>query len=252
MLNSIYMSAAGALAAETRMDVVANNLANLETPGFRRGYAVFQERAAEVYETPRIDPGFDPVLNQLGGGLLVHEVSYSSEPGGLGETGESLDVAIEGDGWFEVEREGQRFYTRAGNFERAADGRLVTADGRANVLDDKGKVVVLPARGALAIDENGQIRAGDARVAQLALKGSLDSNAFVPHGDNLYRYTGATPIASASGRVRQGFLERSGVNPVTEMVQLIRTFRAYESNQRLITQQDQALGRAVNDVGRVA
>lgn len=253
MQNSMYLNAAGALSAQTRMDVVANNIANADTPGFRRGFAVFQQRLAEVWEAPTLNPSWDDVLNDQGGGLFVHEVTYSQEPGALQQTGSDLDLAIEGDGWFSVGTDGGVLYTRAGNFVRAGDGTVVTAGGHGKLLDEQGKPIVVPATAQrIAVQGDGTVRIDDQPIARIQIRGTMDHRQFTPRGDNFYHYegTGLPPELSTSA-IRQGFLEASTVSSVTEMVNLIRTHRAYESNQRMITQQDQVMARVVNDVGRI-
>lgn len=246
----IYLSSAGSLAAETRMDVVANNLANVDTPGFKRAFSVFQERLTESYEPPKFDPSVRPVLDRIGGGLFVHEVTFDDKAGLMQQTGNPLDVALDGDGWFTVQAGDRTEFTRAGNFARSADGRLVTADGQANVLAQGGNIIQLP-EGPVTIAEDGTISAGGDPVAQLWIQGSVTHKEYYPVGDNRFAYAGTGAPAPANAQIRQGYLERSTVSPVQEMVTMIRTFRAYEANQRMITHQDQAMGRVVNDVGRV-
>lgn len=248
----MYLNAAGSLAAETRMDVIANNLANVDTPGFRRGFAVFQQRLAEVWEPPVLQPTFDEVNNRLGGGLFVHETTFSDEIGTITPTDERLDLAIEGEGWFPIEHGDQVLYTRAGNFTRDAEGIVRTANGQGALLDENGERIRIPGDGQwLTIDESGQVRVDDEPIARIRVQGDLDYRQYTPVGENLYRFEGEGEPAPSNATLRQGFLERSSVRPVVEMVNLIRTHRAYEANQRMITQQDQSLGRAVNDVGRI-
>lgn len=249
-MYGIYLNAAGSLASETRIDVLANNLANVDTPGFKRGFAVFQERPTEAYEVPRFDPAQDPVLDRLGGGLFVHEVTYDKTLGMVQQTGNSLDMALQGDGWFTVQVGDEQLFTRAGNFGLTPDRFLVTADGRGKVLDDKGQPIQIPSDG-VTVGSDGQISSGDTPVAKLLIQGKVNHRMYQPVGDNLFRFHGEGQPEASNAQVMQGNLERSTVQPVQEMVAMIRTFRAYESNQRMITQQDQALGRAVNDVGRV-
>ncbi|MEM7166721.1 MAG: flagellar hook-basal body protein [Planctomycetota bacterium] len=246
----IYLNAAGSLASETRIDVLANNLANVDTPGFKRGFAVFQERPTEAYEPPRYDPAPKRVLDELGGGLFVHEVTFDDTIGMVQQTGNTLDLALQGDGWFTVQVGDEQLYTRAGNFAMSPDRFLITADGRGQVLDTSGNPIQLPDQ-EVTVAGDGQISAGGDPIARLWVQGSVDHEHYEPVGDNVFRFFGEGTPQPSDARVLQGSLERSTVQPVQEMVAMIRTFRAYESNQRMITQQDQALGRAVNDVGRV-
>ncbi len=251
MEYGIYKSAAGAMAAEARLDVVANNLANIDTTGFKRQYAVFQQRLTEALEEPRFEPSRNQTLDRLGGGLLVQETTYDRQTGAMNPTGGDLDVAIEREGWFVVARDGEQVYTRAGNFVRSANGTLRTADGLGKVLDVNGAPIQLPGAGNILIDQAGNILVDDEFVAQLDVRGEVDYRQFIPAGNNLFRYIGSQKPEPATGTVRHQVLENSNVSPVREMVAMIRTFRAYESNQRLITQQDESFGRAVNDVGRL-
>ena len=253
MDSGIYLSAAGAIAAEARLDVVANNIANIETPGFRRAFTLQRERPPEAFEPPRIQDRGRGDLDPLAGGLFIQEVRFDANAGGIIETGATLDAAIEGDGWFGIAREGETFYTRAGNFARSAEGILLTADGRGEVLDSGGGRITLPPTGIIEIGTDGTITSDGEPIAQVGVFGTVDPEQFEPEGANLFRSKQPTPLPPAEGyTVHQGMLERSTAEPVREMVKMIHTFRAYETNQRMIALQDQSLGRAVNDVGRLA
>jgi flagellar basal-body rod protein FlgF len=249
--SGIYLNAAGALAAEARLDVIANNIANVDTPGFKRSFTLQRARAPEA-TVPSRAAGGRADLDALGGGLFIQEVRFDASQGGIVPTGEPLDVAIDGDGWFGVELDGETLYTRAGNFQRRADGVLATADGRGTVLDLGGGPIVLPDGGsAPSIDESGQITVDGVLVGRIGVFGTLDPRAFEPAGGSLFRSKEGLLPESEGARLRASMLESSTSDPVREMVRMIQTFRAYETNQRMIALQDQALGRAVNDVGRL-
>ncbi len=250
MQFGLYLSAGGALASQAKQDVIANNIANIDTPGFKRAFAVSQERRTEAREWPRYDPSQRPVLDQIGGGLFIQEVSFDPAMGSLNQTGNSFDVAIEGEGWFTVDRAGQQLFTRAGNFKRNQLGELVTADGQSKVLSKDGNGIMIP-DGNLSVAKDGSVRVDDKLVGQLWVQGQVDYKQFDPQGENLYKHVGEAPLdQNPAFQVRQGSLEASGVNAVQEMVEMIRTYRAYEANQRMITLQDQIMGRVANDVGR--
>ncbi len=253
MDSGIYLNAAGALAAEARMDVIANNIANVETPGFKRSFTLQSTRPPAAQDAvPPARPG-RPDLDALGGGLFIQEVAFDVSPGGLRDTGAVLDMAIEGDGWFGVEHRGEVFYSRAGNFRRGADGTLTTADGGGLVLDEGGGVITLPATEEIEVASDGTISAAGEAFAKIGVFGSLDASLFEPQGGTLFRYKGEGALPPTEQFiVHQGMLEQSTTDPVREMVKMIQTFRAYETNQRMIALQDQSLGRAVNDVGRLA
>ena len=250
--SGIYLSATGAIAAEARLDVIANNLANIETPGFKKSFTLQRERPAEAFEPSRIQYRGRPELDQVGGGLFIQEVRFDATQGGITQTGNDLDAAIQGEGWFGIAQGGETLYTRAGNFRRNAEGTLVTADGQGAVLDAAGGTIQLPAVGTLEIGRDGTVTADGEPVGQIGVFGTLDPRQFEPEGGTLYRSKNGLLPPAEDFVVRGGMLERSTAEPVREMVKMIHTFRAYETNQRLIAMQDQSLGRAVNDVGRLA
>ena len=252
MLYGLYLSTAGALVETTRVETVANNLANANTPAFRRDFAVFAERATEARENDV--PFFDvnKTLERIGGGLQLDETPYVRADGSLTPTDNPLDLAIEGPGYFavrDVRPDGKVRFTRAGNFTRNHDGLLVTPDGKYRVLDRGGDAIRLPDDGNLTIDRTGRLMNGDVEVAKLDLR-TADPSELRKYGDNTYEFIGDGEPEQIEGLVLQGMLEGSTVNPVIEMVSMINGHRAYEANMRLITQQDRTLQRAVNDIGR--
>ena len=248
------MTAASGMKSQQKMvDTIANNIANIETPGFKRSFTLQRERPPEAFEPSRIQDRGRADLDPLAGGMFIQEVRFDTNPGSIVETGAILDAAIEGDGWFGIAREGEILYTRAGNFARSSEGVLTTADGRGTVLDTAGGTIQLPAVGEIGIAADGTITADGEPIAQMGVFGTVDPKMFEPEGANLYRSKEKGPLGRAEGfTVHQGRLESSTAEPVREMVKMIHTFRAYETNQRMIALQDQSLGRAVNDVGRLA
>ena len=249
MLYGMHLSAGGALVEEARQAVIANNLANVSTTGFKADTAVFRQRLIEAQENP--NPS-SPASAQDGltGGVFLDEVRYNSSGGALVPTKQSLDLALRGDGFFAVTDGKNTFYTRAGNFVRNPAGELVTADGRFKALGTDGRPIRL-APGEVTVNQQGEIRVAGRIAGRLLIQGSLDPDRFEKVGENLFRYLGSGPPPAAKAVVLQGVLEESNVKPVTEMVRLVQSHRAYEANLQMAKIQDGTLGRAVAELARV-
>jgi flagellar basal-body rod protein FlgF/flagellar basal-body rod protein FlgG len=248
-----YISAEGAQVQSLRMDVIANNLANVDTVGFKRELAIFQARLAE--ETAR---GGDYVgsgsVNDVGGGVEPAETRTDFSPGPLQETGNPTDLAIRGDAYFVVDRGGREHLTRAGNFAFQPDGTLVTQDGAYPVVGATGDPIQInPADTSWYVTpEGGIVQQGEIRYLALAQPDSR--NDLLKIGENLFLPLKAPQAIEPGQRgqiVASGYLERSGVEPTTEMMQLIETARAFEANASLIRTQDQMLGTLIGRVLRV-
>lgn len=251
MIYGLYTAASGAFVEDARADMTANNLANLNTVGFRRDFMSFSARGPESRDldaTPDFAYAND-VLDQLGGGVVLHRVSRDLDPGTLEKTGRKLDIALEDEGYFVVERDGRRFYTRAGNFTLDEGGRLVTMDGRARVVGVGGEDITLTDPERTALTEGGQFLLDGDVLGQLELVRFANPAALRKVGDNLYATD--QDEQAYEGTVEQGVLEKSSVNPVVEMVNLIRGFRAYEADLAVIRNLDTTLDRVANEVARL-
>lgn len=264
MLRGIYSAASGMLANQTKMDVIAQNLANVNTPGYKRETTVSQsfqsllvQRINDQPEPGQVDTA-PTIVGPMGLGTFVANTATRLTGGPLQATGNPLDVALRGDGFFVVQTDNGLRYTRQGNFQQASDGRLVTADGWALQLQD-GTVAQAAPGELLTIDRNGEVRAGARLLGQLEIANSTQLGPMTKEGAGLWRVTDGAETAmvvapgeaGAGYQLEVGFLEQSNVNPITEMVEMIATMRAYEASQRVIQTQDETLRRAVNDVGRV-
>lgn len=254
MSYGIYLSAAGALVEDARQNVIANNLANSVTVGFKPDRTVFSARLTEAQE--RNDFRFDvnPVLERMGGGVFLDEVVFRNRPGEYTRSSNPFHLALRGDGLFAVTDGESTYYTRAGNFQLGPDGSVLTADGSYRVLSVSGRPIRLEGEGAsnVKIDEQGVIWVGKDRVDQLKVVGPLDPTQFIKLGDNLYKARPGVEPAPAPGAVVQQFmLEGAAVAPVKEMVELIRSYRAFEANMRMLRLQDETLGKTVNEVARL-
>lgn len=252
MIYGIWHSAAGAVTQDAQVDVLANNLANVNTPGFRKEFLVFKARQAETREDKPDLKYLNPLLDKMNGGLFLSRTYFDRQPGPIQATDRPFDLALDGDGFLGVRRNGSVYYTRAGNLSVDADGVLRTADGQGEILSADGGQIVVPEGGEFNVTENGEVQTvGGALPLMLVEFDDLDN--LFKAGDNLYEWRGATPPNPATQTsVLQGAIESSSANPVTEMVQLIQAFRAYEGNLAMLRNQDSTWDRAVNDVGRAA
>jgi len=253
MLYGIYQSAGGLQVNQYRMEVLANNLANADTVGFKRDLTVVRERRPEWLETPSGLDASEPSLAQMTGGSLVAPTVTSFAQGPVEVTDRPLDVALVGEGFFRVRADGQERYTRDGRFSVNQAGELVTAAGLHPVLDESGAPIVVPAdaRGTVHIGADGQVIAGDKIVARLGVVRFEDPSLLRKTGGNLFESLGAAAEPVEHPALKAGAIEKSTVDPVRTMVSLIEVSRAYEFNATMISLADATLGRAVNDVGRI-
>ena len=248
MPYGLYISAEGAQAQARRLEVIANNLANVETAGFKRDVAAFQSRFAEAIQQGLDRPG-SRSQNDIGGGVKVMDVHTDFSTRTIRQTEIATDFAINGEGFFQVRaRDGGVYLTRAGNFTLDPQGRLITQNGNMPVLDESGAEIVVDGARPWEVQAGGYIvQDGSSTAVGLAQPRSLGD--LVKIGDNLFRPLGPTASVAADVRdVRQGYLEQSGVNPTREMMAMIETSRAFEANTRLIQHQDSMISGLVNRV----
>lgn len=247
MIRGIYTAASGMIAESLRNDTISNNLANANTAGYKKDIAVTKDFASLLIE--RINDGQDaPVIGSMGVGSVVDEVATIHSAGVSQVTGNDLDFAIEGQGFFAVQTPNGVRYTRDGAFTRDRGGRLVTQDGYA-VLGQNGRPVHLNG-GKVNVAPDGQLSMDGLNADKLQLVQFANAKALRKEGNNLYIAEGQRPQA-ATGTIRQGLLEGSNVNVVSEMVNLISGYRAYEVNGKMVQAQDATLDKAVNEVGRL-
>jgi flagellar basal-body rod protein FlgF len=255
MIYGLYQSAAGIQASSYRQDVIANNIANAETAGFKRDIALFDQRLTEA-QARRGDPSSmssDPLLENIGGGLLAHPTLVDTRQGDLEPTGNPLDVAIEGRGFFLVTNvKGEKFLTRNGQFSTDRNGTLILANTDGDkVLDDRGQPIRLPqGAGQVTVARDGTISAGRKPLARVGLYDVDDADALTKQGGTLLAFNNQ-PLKPGAGILRSEFIERSNVDPTTELAELMDTQRQLEANANMIRYQDQTLGRLVNEVGKI-
>jgi flagellar basal-body rod protein FlgF len=251
MIYGLYLSASGVLANSVRQDVIANNLANSETIGFKRDLAMFRQRLTAAQELG-LNPATDSnqMLEALGGGIMVAGGGIDTAQGELEPTGNALDLAIQGEGYFAVRQQGKTYLTRNGNFMADRAGRLITNSGQ-EVLDEKQKPIVLSSTLPAQVAADGTVSQGGQAVAKIGLFGPPAGAQLAKRGRTLLEATGGGALRPADGTIRSEFLERSNVDPATELTALMDAQRQLEANANMIRFQDQTLSRLVNDVGKI-
>lgn len=254
MFRSLHTAATGMMAEQTHIDVIAHNMANVETTGFRRLHAEFRDLVYSELRAPGARTAQGSVVPtgvMIGSGTVLSSTEMSMAEGSLAPTGSPLDLAVEGAGFFQVRRpDGQLAYTRNGNFQLDPEGRLVTAEG----LQVEPSISVPQGITALSISADGVVTAtfpgsGETQeIGRLELATFPNPAGLEPLGRNLYRATSASgPVLTATpgneglGTVAQGMLEGSNVEIVNEMIDLIASQRAYELNHRVIQAADEML-----------
>lgn len=252
MVYGIYQSAGGMQVNQYAMEILANNLANVATSGFKHDLALVRERMIETRERPGSLSVRHPVLDDMTGGSLVAPTFTSFEQGAIEVTHNPLDVALEGEGFFTVQRGNEVRYTRDGRFTLNKDGELVTVAGSNPVLDEQGLPIRIDpaARGSVRIDADGTVRAGKSTAGRLGIVDFEDKSLLRKTGGNMLQNLGPPP-QEAQARLRVGATESSTVDAATTLVQLMQATRAYELNGRLVGLADSTLGRAVNDIARI-
>lgn len=247
MPYGFYISAEGAHVQSKRLEVLSNNLANVDTPGFKRDLAVLQARYSEATERGYTSPG-SGTLDDLSGGVLVRQSQTDFSSGTLKRTDIPTDFAINGDGFFVVRKGNQDLLSRAGNFRFTEAGQLTTQEGYAVLDEDGSPIEIDTAAGPWKLSRDGAIEQAGGRTA-LSLVKPASLGDLVKTGENLFRALAPTsPVDPEQRHVQDGFLEMSCVKPTTEMMELIEASRAFEANTQMIRHHDTLLGSLVNRV----
>ncbi len=259
MLRSLSTAASGMQALQTQLDVTANNIANVSTPGFKKSRVEFENLMVQTMRAPGTPTGEDtmtPTGLEVGMGVRTYGTERSHVQGSLQQTGNPLDLAIEGEGFFQVELpSGETGYTRAGSFQKDAEGRLVTPQGMLLAgeieLPPDAETVAVSADGVINVTIPGQpepVEVGRVELATFANPAGLlamDHNMFRETAASGSPVTGA-PGENGTGPLTQGAIEMSNVKIVEEMIDLISGQRAYEVNSRVIKAADEMLQQASN------
>jgi flagellar basal-body rod protein FlgG len=254
MINSLWIAKTGMEAQQTQLDVISHNLANVSTTGFKRNNAVFEDL---IYQNLRqvgsntTEQTQLPTGLHLGLGVRVVATSRTFTQGSIQQSGNSLDVAIEGNGFFQVTMpDGTTQYSRDGSFELNSQGQLVTSNGNAVVngitVPATAKNIMISQDGTVSATVAGQV--APQTIGTIPLATFINPAGLEPQGQNLFAETVAsgapttgTPGTNGLGILRQGFLETSNVNVVQELITMIQTQRAYEMNSKAIQTSDQML-----------
>jgi flagellar basal-body rod protein FlgG len=244
-------------AQQYNMDTISNNLANVNTQGFKSNQARFQDLVYQQIQAPGAPVGASivPVGQQVGLGVKVSDSEKVFTQGSLVQTSNNLDVAVEGDGFFQITLpDGTTGYTRDGSFKEDANGSVVTAEGyfvqpQITIPQNAVSVSVGP-DGTVTAQVPGSVQ--PQTLGQLQLARFVNPAGMAPTGDNLYLETAAsgppivsTPGLNGTGILEDGFLENSNVSVVNEMVNMIVAQRAYEANSKAIGAADQMLQTAI-------
>lgn len=255
MMRSLWTAATGMVAQQLNIDVISNNLANVNTIGFKKSRAEFEDlmyQSLKIAGSPTEAGNLIPTGMQVGMGVKPTTVHKFFTQGDFQNTGNPLDMVIEGDGFFQVDVNGEMAYTRAGAFKLDNEGRVVTANGYVlqpefTVPVETASVVVTEAGHIAALDENGdELAATDIPIYTFINPAGLKAM-----GKNLYSETEASGAATEGvpgednfGTIAQGFLEMSNVEIVDEMVAMIVGQRAYEINSKAVQTSDAMLQTA--------
>ncbi len=249
MIQGLYTAASGMIAVEGRQDIIANNIANTGTPGFKRQepvqlgfYQIFNEQLRHPFHYNR--------QAAPAGGVKIVETFPQLASGTLRPTGNTLDLGLRGPGFMVVDTPGGERFTRSGEFTVDVDGHLATRDGykvqsvAGAPIDVRGGAVVVAQGGGVTVDG---VPAGQVRMVEFTAPERLERQ-----GDSLYRASEAVraQMTDASGTtIEQGQIEMSNVNVTLEMSKMMLGLRAYEANQRVIQTIDSTVGRMIDQVG---
>ncbi|MFC1668973.1 flagellar basal-body rod protein FlgF [Spirochaetota bacterium] len=278
MLRGIYTGSSGMISQQARLDAIANNLANVDKNGYKKDITIFKAFPDMIIRRLNDDGlgivpvgSYDtmPTVGKLGTGVEVNEVYTLFSQGALKRTENNFDMAIEGKGFFTVNTERGERYTRNGSFTINNDGILVNHNGYP-VMGENGIIKIQ--QNNFMINERGEILVNNAISREARDVVGMNNNDWKEpvvidklkivdfenireikkEGNSLYRETelSGPPLPPNQYKIKQGFIEKSNVNAVTEMVNLIEVQRSYEANQKSILTHDQTLGKLINDVAR--
>ena len=256
MIRSLSISKTGMEAQQTQLDAIAHNLANSATNGYKRGHAVFEDL---MYQNMRqagansSDQTQLPTGLQMGLGVRSVAMARNFSQGNLQQTGNHLDLAIKGNGFFQLQLpDGTTGYSRDGSFQVNAQGQMVSSSGYllqpAITIPAQAQSVTISNDGIVSVTLPGQ--SAPQQVGQMQLANFINPAGLDPRGENLFSETAASgtpaagsPGANGLGNVAQGFVESSNVNMVEELVGMIQTQRAYEINSKAVKTSDEMLQR---------
>ena len=254
MNYGLYLSAAGALSNLNRLDVITNNLVNVETIGYKPDMVTFRQRLPErVASGSSIESQL--LLERLGGSPSLSPTRLNLKQGTLRETGNDLDVAVEGEGFFVVkDADGRMLLTRDGRFSLNAEGELVMTNTGMPLQNTRNQPIRLGRDGNVEIGSDGRIRQNGTTVATIRIVGPQDPAALVKIGGSLLRDPNLTTDnnGDVQPRLMQGYLENSGVETISTLRNLVGATKSVQGNIKMMQYQDHIMGQAINTMGRVA
>jgi flagellar basal-body rod protein FlgF len=273
MVSGINAAASGMIAQQYNIDVISNNLANVNTPGFKELIPVFKSISDIVLkeknknedsltntntstDTTNTNIKTDNVIGTLSSGSTLDSTILDLQPGAMKKTDNNLDFAINGKGFFVIGTDNGDCYTRNGSFTLSNDGTLVTKDGNP-VLDEGGSSIKIDTSKTnvdkLNVAENGTMSLGKQAVGKLKIVEFNSPTDLISAGNTLYKTSdnGIKPSTAQDSKVNQGYLESSNSNVIGTMINTISATRTYESLAKVVKQTENTLSKAVNDVGRV-
>ena len=263
-IRALNTAASGMDAMQFRLDVIANNLANAQTTAFKSSRVNFEDLFYQNFKIPGIvnNLGYPTTVGQsVGLGVRVQSTELNMSPGSLNNTGQALDLAIVGDGFFQINNGTQFLYTRAGDFTVNANGQIVIGSADqglplepAITIPQDTLQITISADGIVSVMQPGQTQLN--QVGNIQLARFINPQGLLATGQNLYSQTVASgnpqvsiPGQNGVGTIRQNFLEASNVEPVTELVNLITTQRTFELNSQAVQVADQTW-QLVNNLRR--
>jgi flagellar basal-body rod protein FlgF len=277
LLRGFYTAASGMMAQQRRIEMLTNNIANANTPGYKSDQAALRafpelllsrlDKATVPTKTPRSFP-LQPTIGSINTGVYMQELIPNFRQGDIKETGQPTDIALingtlpvdaetgkEGTLFFVVQNEnGDIRYTRNGNFTLNPQGFLTTNDGW-YVLDENGQRIELPSTD-FTVNADGTIVANNTRIARINIAFAANPNTLVKEGNGLFRSeNGVLPSALGNPNItytlKQGFLERANVDLNRAMTEMLSAYRAFEANQKIVQAYDKSMDKAVNEIGRL-
>jgi len=266
--KGVYTALSGAMAQSLKLDTIANNIANVNTPAFKRDQQVFNEfltaneKPPTVIQVPRIPASIESFYDMQGGdkSFVDSKGTFTDfSQGSLRRTGNPLDLAIDGKGFFEVATPQGVRLTRSGNFTLDGNGRLVTKDGHPVLLsgeagaDPSTRTIQMTGTEPITISDRGEITQGSQSLGQLSVVNVAVPDALQKMGQSMYGFKpnmNAEVTNVASPALQSGFIEMSNINIVQEMTDMIQTHRVFESTQKAISAYDSMSDKLVNVVGK--
>ena len=239
------------MASSYRQDVVANNLANVDTVAFKRDLALLEARRTQTQQagSSRYSTA---MLEGIGGGTFALPTHTDFSPASFKQTNSPFDVALTEKGFFQIQDGSQTNYSRDGRFKLNDQNQLVTVSGMLPVLSDAGTSITLDPNIKPDIDATGLIVQGETPVARLGIVDFSDTSKLRKEGNNLYSVSSNLQAERVDCPVKQGYLEESSVDPISELIEMIKSSRSFQTNLNMLKLQDETLGLAVKRLGSIS